>query len=268
MEWRPGGTRPSFASTSSIRGTRRPSPRYIKAFPTITRREGKSEDKPTSFPDWSHRELKDSRSSSTRSWRARYDDDPRLAFVETGFGLWAEYHIYSGPMKLGKTFPDKSFQAAVRSPSRPGLPEYALDDLGRRSRRVADAVRSQRELLKIPFGVFDDSFLVPAARAKRTSRTGTSSAATDGSRAGWRRNQLLHRPRSEAGAGGHDGPHGISFEKAAADFHITFMIANDQPKYQPMDRIRAAGLACGYKFRSWHSRPAHGVCRVTVTNTG
>ena len=46
-----------------------------------------------------------------------------------------------------------------------------------------------------------------------------------------------------------DGPHGIPFENAAAEFHITFMIANDQPKYRPMDRLRSAGLACGYRFQ-------------------
>ncbi len=46
------------------------------------------------------------------------------------------------------------------------------------------------------------------------------------------------------------------------------MIANDQPKYQKMDRIRAAGLACGYKFRilAFESGPSRS--RVTVTNTG
>ena len=25
---------------------------------------------------------------------ARYDDDPRIAFLQVGFGLWGEYHIY------------------------------------------------------------------------------------------------------------------------------------------------------------------------------
>ena len=41
----------------------------------------------------------------------RYDGDPRLAFLEVGFGLWAEYHIYSGPEVLGQTFPSMEFQA-------------------------------------------------------------------------------------------------------------------------------------------------------------
>lgn len=41
----------------------------------------------------------------------QYDNDRRLAFLQTGFELWAEYHIYDGPLELGKTFPSKDFQA-------------------------------------------------------------------------------------------------------------------------------------------------------------
>ena len=40
----------------------------------------------------------------------KYKNDPRLAFIQTGFGLWSEYHIYDGPFELGKTFPSKDFQ--------------------------------------------------------------------------------------------------------------------------------------------------------------
>ena len=64
------------------------------------------------------------------------------------------------------------------------------------------------------------------------------------------------------------GPHGIPFEKAAHDFHITFMIANDQPRYQPMDRIAASGLACGYRFRILTFEASASRSRVTVTNAG
>ena len=46
------------------------------------------------------------------------------------------------------------------------------------------------------------------------------------------------------------------------------MIANDQPKYQKLDRIRAAGLACGYKFRILAFEASASRSRVTVTNTG
>jgi uncharacterized DUF497 family protein len=64
------------------------------------------------------------------------------------------------------------------------------------------------------------------------------------------------------------GPHGIPFEQAAAAFHITFMIGNGQPRRQPMDRIAAAGLACGYRFhiRAFEASPSRS--RVTVSNSG
>src|SRR6185437_4944734 len=65
-----------------------------------------------------------------------------------------------------------------------------------------------------------------------------------------------------------NGPHGIPFEKAAAAFHITFMIANDQPKYRPMDRLRSAGLACGYRFQVTGFEASDTRSRVTVTNRG
>ena len=103
---------------------------------------------------------------------------------------------------------------------------------------------------------------------RRTSRTGTSSGRDRWKRppAGGEISYYTTRDQKQALAA--DGPHGIPFEKAAADFHITFMIANDQPKYQKPDRIRAAGLACGYKFRILKFEASASRSRITVTNTG
>ena len=65
----------------------------------------------TEFPDWRCEELQRFHMEFHRRFAERYDKDPRLAFVETGFGLWAEYHIYDGPCVIGKTFPSHEFQA-------------------------------------------------------------------------------------------------------------------------------------------------------------
>lgn len=46
------------------------------------------------------------------------------------------------------------------------------------------------------------------------------------------------------------------------------MIGNDQPRYQPIDRIRSAGLACGYKFRIQAFEASPSRSHVTITNTG
>ena len=105
------GTRRSCVTTSSIRGSPTTVPRYIKGLADYHETQAKSEGKPTGFADWSHDELKRFTLEFYEKLAQRYDADPRLAFLETGFGLWAEYHIYDGPMRLGKTFPDKAFQA-------------------------------------------------------------------------------------------------------------------------------------------------------------
>lgn len=242
-------------------------PNYIRALPDYHETRGMSEDKPTMFPDWSHRALQAFTLEFYEKMAERYDNDPRLAFVETGFGLWAEYHIYSGPRVIGKTFPDKTFQAAFAR---------QLDRVFRKTPWLisVDAADDEyapfpdrEDLRALPFGVFDDSFLCQQHARVNEPR--------------W---EILDRERwKRAPAGGeisyytkHDqkealsekGPHGISFEKAAASFHITFMIANDQPKYQPMDRLRSAGMACGYRFQVTGFEASRSRSRVTVTNRG
>src|SRR4051812_13998927 len=134
-------------------------PDYIKALPDYRATRGESEGRPTGFCDWSHPELKRFTLEFYDELSKRYDRDPRLAFLETGFGLWAEYHIYDGPMELGKTFPDKACQAGfARHLARafvqtPWMISVDAADEGRAP------FAGNAELLKLRFGVFDDSFL-------------------------------------------------------------------------------------------------------------
>lgn len=242
-------------------------PAYIKALPDYKETHATSEGLPTSFPDWSHPELKRFTKEFHTRFASRYDRDPRLAFLQTGFGLWAEYHIYDGPLKLGKTFPDKIYQAEF------------LMHLGATFKRLpwsisVDAaddeltpVAGNNALLDLRFGVFDDSFLnkghakenKPNWDALRRSRYLRSPAGGEFSYYTTRDQKLALAP---------EGPYGISFEKAARDFHISYMIGNDQPRYQSKTRIRRAGLACGYKFRVTRFLSGKGKSRVTVVNTG
>ena len=80
-------------------------PAYIKDLPDYREITALSERKRTGFPDWSHPELRRFVLEFYERFAEKYDNDPRLAFMQTGFGLWSEYHIYDGPMKLGQTFP-------------------------------------------------------------------------------------------------------------------------------------------------------------------
>ena len=242
-------------------------PAYIKGLSDYHEVDSRSEGKPTSFADWSNPELKRFTLEFYEKLAARYDDDPRLAFLETGFGLWAEYHIYDGPMKLGKTFPDKPFQAAfVRHLARVfrKTPWMISVDAAAESRAPFAA---ERELVNAPFGVFDDSFLCRQhARENEPNWNFFGRDRWKRAPAGGEFSYYTGHDQKEALAA--NGPYGISFEKAAADFHITFMIGNDQPRHQPMDRVRASGLACGYKFRIGAFEASPSRSRVTITNNG
>jgi hypothetical protein len=242
-------------------------PAYIKGLPDYHEVDSRSEGKPTSFADWSHPELKRFTLEFYDKLTARYDNDPRLAFVETGFGLWAEYHIYDGPMKLGKTFPDKPFQATFAR----HLAQVFQKTPWMISVDAADGSRApfaeERELLKLPLGVFDDSFLCRQhARENEPNWNFWGRDRWKRAPAGGEFSYYTRDDQRQALAA--NGPHGISFDKAAADFHISFMIGNDQPNYQRTERIRSAGLACGYKFRIHAFEVSPSRSRVTITNTG
>lgn len=242
-------------------------PAYIKALPDYQEAQGESENKPTGFPDWSHPELKRFVKEFHSRFAARYDRDPRLAFVQTGFGLWAEYHIYDGPLKLGDTFPDKAFQTEFLN----HLAVSYLDTPWSISVDAADKrvtpVAGSEALLKLPFGLFDDSFLCkPHAQENEPNWNALDRRRYRREPAGGEFN--YYTVRDQRLALDSNGPHGVSFEQAARAFHISYMIGNDQPLYQPMARIREAGLACGYKFRITAFFSNDEMARVTVLNTG
>jgi hypothetical protein len=242
-------------------------PDYIKKLPDYKETYGKSEKQDTVFPDWSHAEWKRFIIEFYSKFAERYDRDRRLAFLETGFGLWAEYHIYDGPLVLGRTFPDTAFQTEF------------LKHLGKVFRETpwmisVDAADGEyspldadRELLKLPFGLFDDSFLCkqhPKVNEKNWNF--------------FSRDRYLRTPaggefsyynkRDQREALSPQGPNGVPFARAAGDFHITFMIGSDQPQYQKMNRIREAGQICGYRFRVKAFETDGKVSRLTVANEG
>ncbi len=250
-------------------------PDYIKNRSDYEETVGISEGQTTWFPDWSCNELKRFTLEFYSRFANRYDNDPRLAFLETGFGLWAEYHIYDGPFVLGKTFPDKDFQESffrhldtvfVNTPFMVSIDAASVD-----SDPPYTPFLENPQLLNINFGLFDDSFMHD-----------TFGQADDYNTRSWNffdRNRYMVAP-----AGGEfsyysdydqrhvldwpDGPYGHPFEFFANEFHISFMIGADQPQYQTLQRIKEAGMSTGYKFKivSFKSKPDSSV--VTVKNVG
>ncbi|TWT99033.1 DUF4832 domain-containing protein [Neorhodopirellula pilleata] len=223
-------------------------PEYVRSQPGYQETIGKSEGEKTWFCDWSHQGLQDFTLEFYTRFAERYDRDPRIAFLQTGFGLWAEYHIYDGPRQLGATFPDKAFQdrflrhldATLKS-----LPWSISVDAADND---YSPIEDNETLLKLNFGVFDDSFLCK----EHPKYNSVNWRILDIDR--WRRAPgggefSYYNRRDQKLALSENGPNGVSFEDAARQFHISYMIGNDQPEFQSIQRIREASMATGYRFR-------------------
>lgn len=222
-------------------------PEYIKQWEGYEATHAKSEGRMTEFPDWRCEELQRFHMEFHRLFAERYDKDPRLAFVETGFGLWAEYHIYDGPCIIGKTFPSHEFQAQFL----PKMDEWFQDTPWLISIDASDIkyapFRKQKDLLNLKFGNFDDSFM-----------------CEDWDGYNWGCWRFFGEDRyKKAPAGGEfsyytsydqkhaldpAGMYGRVFEDVVAKVHMTFIIGNDQPGKQTPERIAEAAMSMGYRF--------------------
>lgn len=225
-------------------------PEYIKKMEGYEAKWAKADgrSKPdTEYPDWRCEELQRFHMEFYRLFAERYDRDPRLAFVETGFGHWAEYHVYDGLFIKGQTFPSQEFQAEFL----PKMDEWFQDTPWLISIDAADGryapFSRKKELLELNFGNFDDSFMCEDWDGYNWS--------------GWR---FFGEERyKKAPAGGEfsyysnydqrhvldkGGMYGRVFEDVAAKVHLSFIIGNDQPGRQTPERITEAAMSMGYRF--------------------
>ncbi len=243
-------------------------PQYIKARPDYAETQGQSEGLSTWFPDWSNAELQSAHLAFYAAFAARYDADPRIAFLQVGFGLWGEYHIYDGPNVIGEQFPTKAFQREFFN----HLDDVFADLKWSISIDAGDdyysPLAAEPALLALPFGLFDDSFMHEAHADYNESMWtlfGHSQRYTTAPHGG----ELSYYSQfDQENVLNPAGIHGRSYETLSAKFHISYMIGNDQPDYQTPARIREAGLANGYKFTvtSFDASPTQSI--VTVQNTG
>jgi hypothetical protein len=243
-------------------------PQFIKDLPDYQETTTDSEGLPTGFPDWSHATLKAFTKSFYTEFAARYDTDPRIVFLETGFGLWAEYHIYDPGEQLGVNFPDKAYQEEFI-----GHMDATFSSLRWMiSIDAADGSNTPFESVPVlkdfTFGLFDDSFLNEEhggynkecfdffGQEKRLLSPvgGEFSYYSD-----FDQQHVLDLP---------DGPYGVSYEDLAAAYNVSFMIGNDQPQYQTWERIKQAGIASGYNFRISSFKSSETNSIVDVQNTG
>lgn len=242
-------------------------PDYIKALPDYELRTAKSEGEDTEFPDWRHPELQRFHKEFHRQFAERYDKDPRLAFVQTGYGLWAEYHIYDGLFIQGQTFPSKEFQKEFFL----GMSEWFEDCSWSISIDAGDSTygpfQMDGSLLDLRFGNFDDSFMCDShdgynhsmwkifgeERYKHSPFGGEFSYYTS-----YDQQHCLDK----------EGLHGRLFEDEVAKYHMTYIIGDGQPRYQKPARIKEAAMSMGYKFTILDYKVLGSNAAVLIKNTG
>ncbi|MEO1617623.1 MAG: DUF4832 domain-containing protein, partial [Planctomycetota bacterium] len=65
-----------------------------------------------------------------------------------------------------------------------------------------------------------------------------------------------------------NGPNGVSFRSSAEQFHLSYMIGNDQLRYQTAERIKQAAMATGYRFRLIAAESSDSEVILRVRNDG
>jgi len=243
-------------------------PQYIKDSAGYTETLGISEGLDTWFPDWSSSELQDFTLDFYTQLSLQYDQDIRLGFLQVGFGLWAEYHIYDGPMRLDDTFPSKDFQAEFLQHMNDSFDELTWNI----SIDAADTQISPfdlyPDLLELVFGLFDDSFLNETHDEYNADSFNFFNYINRYEQSPMGGELNYYTEQDQINALEINGPHGISFEQMAQQYQISYMIGNDQPLYQPMSRIKEAGMAIGYKFKILSFEASATASNITVENTG
>ena len=235
-------------------------PAYIKALPDYQEVTAKSEGRDTGFPGWSHPEYQRFVLEFYLKFAQQYDHDPRLAFLQTGFGLWAEYHVYSGPEEPGKTFPSKEFQ--VRFFQHLAKVFKATPWMISKDAHVEKRTpfASHPTLLKLTFGIFDDSFHL--AWKPGYNLDGWTFFGRDRYKYSPVGGEILfpNKQREEYVA--------EHWAAEARNFGITFMICEQWPRLTTTERIREHSMACGYKFKILAFEASPNESHVTVANTG
>lgn len=242
-------------------------PNYIKNLPDYKETKGISEGKETWFPDWSHPELKDFTLQFYEEFAEKYDNDNRLAFLQVGFGLWAEYHIYDGPFVLGKTFPSKEYQTTFLNKLNTAFKKLKWSISIDAEDTNVSPLRSNTPLLSLSFGLFDDSFMSAEHKSFNEPRFAFFGAnryqnAPIGGEFSYYTTHDQKNVLSPTGA------HGESYKSFAKKFHVTYMIGNDQYQYQTTNTIKTASLNTGYKFEVVKFEKFNGKSQLTVKNIG
>ena len=232
----------------------------------------------TYYSDWTNSELKWFTKQFYTDFAAKYDNDPRIAYLQVGFGHWSEYHIYDDnglPNNWkGKYFPDDAYQkeffehmSSVMKETPWSVSIDAADD-------SYTPIAGDNKMKALNFGLFDDSFMhsehdknqgdgynedcwinLGTDRWKTAPAGGEISYYTDNDQ----KNFLSP-----------SGIYGLTWEQAAAKYHMSYVIGNDAPtgKYATKARLNEAGMNSGYSFEITRYQLKDNAAYVVVKNNG
>lgn len=267
---------PSGSDVDGSRGTTAV-PQYIKQLQDYkeTYSANPGGDGPTWYADWSNSELQRFTLQFYADFAQRYAHDPRLAFVEVGFGHWAEYHIYGTKYQLGSNFPSMDFQKRFLEhldTVMAGIPWAISIDA---SSADHSPVVTDESLMALHFGLFDDSFMHKSHEIGTTDGYNEQCWNAIGRGVRWQRGVCggeisYYSSNDQKNFLSPNGLYGHTWAEQAAKYHITFMIANDAPHggvATPM-LFREASMATGYRFFVKQCQTNGSITRLLVTNQG
>ena len=262
---------PSGTDVDGKRGTTAV-PNYIKVLPNYheTYAANPGGDGPTYYADWSNSELQWFTKQFYTDFAARYGHDPRIAFLEVGFGHWAEYHIYGTELQLGVNFPSKPYQREFLLHLANVMPIPWLISIDAADDYYTPIVGSS-ELMRLTFGNFDDSFMHSSHEGGYNEECWDAIGQGTRWKTGVSGGEIsYYSSRDQKNFLNPAGLYGHTWEEQAAKYHITFMIANDAPgsTYGTPERFLEAGLASGYRFCITEVGVTDSRTRLRVTNTG
>ena len=251
----------------------------------------KSGDGKTWYADWRSDELKWFTKQFHKDFAAKYDKDPRIAFLQTGFGHWSEYHVSGGVFNQTDTtkpltFPPMEYQMEfVRHLDTVfhDLPWTLSVDAGSPANPPKTPYRAQAaEVATIDFGLFDDSFMHRTHELSQGGGWNEQCWQGLGYEDRWQRSpnggEVSYYSYDDLGDHPYDqkhflqpgGIHGLTWEGQARKYHITYMLAGSAANttYGTTELFLQGALASGYKFRVTAFERTSSKARATVKNEG
>ncbi len=240
------------------------------------------------YADWSNAELQWFVKQFYTDLTARYDNDPRIAYIQVGFGYWGEYHIYGAAnTTLGVNFPSKTYQAEFLEHIATLFKETPWSVSKDISDEDISPVYGNAILMNLNFGIFDDSFMHETHDLPAGCTVPWQCAACSNN-CGWNQYHInrLSTTRWETAPFGGEisyytaddqknflnpaGMYGTTFEERVAQYHVSYMCGNDATtgNYATASRLLEANIASGYKFEIVAYQVSGTEAKVSVKNIG